>query len=280
MTEPVSLVYLANARFPTTKAHSIQVARMCESFATQGSRVELLVPRLEAEQNDPFAGNKNISIRRIWTTPWRGSRFGFLLSSAIFGVLSTLAVRKRRGILYSIDLDYFSFFLLPFLGRPYFFEIHSAKKPTLFHRWLFRRITGVIAINENVRKALETTFPSLRGKILVFPNGVELAAYNTIKPVSIEHPAVVYTGSFQDWKGLEILPSVARKLPSTHFYLVGGETFPGLNTDALSPNIHLVARQPKERMPAWQSAAYSFWLATDGQCSPAHLFASFWRRSF
>ena len=38
------LVYIANARLPTEKAHGYQISKMCEAFALNGAEVVLLHP--------------------------------------------------------------------------------------------------------------------------------------------------------------------------------------------------------------------------------------------
>ena len=244
------ILYIANARFPSARAHGIQLQSMVEAFARAGVSVELFVPHLPRANAAPIRG---VSVRRVWTTPWRASRIGFLLSSLIFGILSVLTVLPRRGILYSIDLDYFSFFLIPFLGRPYFFEIHSAKRPTLPHRLLFSRATGVIAVNESVRRALEESFPRLRGRTMVFPNGVDLARYEVPPRAGLMRPAAVYTGSFQDWKGVDTVLAGAAALPAVSFYLVGGAAseLPA----ASPPNVSVIPPVAFSEVPAWQKAA-------------------------
>ena len=39
------LIYVANNRLPTEKAHGLQIAQMCEAFAQAGYRVTLVAPR-------------------------------------------------------------------------------------------------------------------------------------------------------------------------------------------------------------------------------------------
>ena len=41
----MKLIYIANARIPTEKAHGIAIARSCEAFARAGVETELIVPR-------------------------------------------------------------------------------------------------------------------------------------------------------------------------------------------------------------------------------------------
>ena len=51
----MKITYLANIRLPTEKAHGIQITKMCESFASLGHEVTLVVPdRVSAITTDPF----------------------------------------------------------------------------------------------------------------------------------------------------------------------------------------------------------------------------------
>ena len=40
----MKLLYIANARIPSEKAHPYQILKMCEAFAQSGAEVELVVP--------------------------------------------------------------------------------------------------------------------------------------------------------------------------------------------------------------------------------------------
>ena len=51
------LIYIANARIPTEKAHGIQIMKMCEAFAGLGVDVEIIVPKRSVKaliNEDPF----------------------------------------------------------------------------------------------------------------------------------------------------------------------------------------------------------------------------------
>lgn len=39
------LLYLANARLPTEKAHGYQICKMCEAFARTGAEITLMYPQ-------------------------------------------------------------------------------------------------------------------------------------------------------------------------------------------------------------------------------------------
>ena len=40
----VKIIYIANVRFPTDKAHGLQIAKTCEALSSLGASVILLVP--------------------------------------------------------------------------------------------------------------------------------------------------------------------------------------------------------------------------------------------
>jgi len=40
----MKIIYIANIRIPTEKAHGIQIVKMCEAFSNQKLKVELVLP--------------------------------------------------------------------------------------------------------------------------------------------------------------------------------------------------------------------------------------------
>lgn len=259
------ITYIANFRFPTEKAHGIQIAKMCEAFAMADIELELVVPKKSGKQADPFVFygiKKNFSVKKIWSPSFFiSSRAGFLLSSAIFGLMSFLhiAFKKDKGIIYSMDLDPVSFVTVPFLKRPYFFDLHGPKKNNVFNRFLFKKINGIITINEAVKQNLEKTFGFLKNKIIVCPNGVdsEKGLIYDKKDVrkklglDTDKKIAVYTGSLQDWKGIETIIESAKKLKDILFYFVGGS-----KEDAgLPENVRFAGWKDFKEMPLWRAAA-------------------------
>src|SRR3989344_1561978 len=67
----MKLVYLAQIRLPSRKAHSVQIMNMCLAFANCGVSVNLIVPRWRlTEISEPFAYygvKRNFSITKIFT---------------------------------------------------------------------------------------------------------------------------------------------------------------------------------------------------------------------
>ena len=51
----MKILYLAQIRLPTEKAHGIQIMKTCEAFAEQGAEVVLVVPSHRGDiRQDPF----------------------------------------------------------------------------------------------------------------------------------------------------------------------------------------------------------------------------------
>ena len=63
--ENSNLFYIANVRMPTEKAHGIQVAKMCEAFASFGAAVTLVLPK-RGSQGDIAAAYGVKKSRLIW----------------------------------------------------------------------------------------------------------------------------------------------------------------------------------------------------------------------
>ena len=262
---------------PNPKAHGIQLAKMCEGFAGAGIDLELILPRkgdssvsLESfyELKNPF----KIKMLRVINL-WPATRIGFNLSAftfalAYFFYLLAERIRGRRGLIYTIDLDQFSFFLIPLLGLPYFFETHAAKRKNFLYRFFLRNAQGIITINSWIKNDLISKFGLNPGKIMVFPNGIdlrmfdsELAQKEARAKLNLAEQAkiIAYIGRFYNWKGLGILPRAAEILPESFtFYLVGGteRQFKDIvGIESLPRNIICLGERDYREIPLWIRAA-------------------------
>lgn len=258
------IFYIAHCRFPNEKAHSLQIAKMCEAFRKAEVPVELIVPQKRGQIEEDtlvfYNLKRQFKITRLWTVDIvSASALGFFISSFVFGLSAFFYLWSRRdkGVLYSIDLDPLSFVGILFLRRPVFFEMHGPKKRTFLNRFLFRRVSGVLAVNKLVKTDLIVNFPWLKDKIVVCPNGVDLEEDTEIDKtaarqklgIPVEARVIVYTGSLQGWKGVETIIEVGRRLPKIDFYFVGGSGEVPLG------NFHFMGFRKHQEMPLWHAAA-------------------------
>ena len=153
----MKITYLANIRLPTEKAHGIQITKMCESFASLGHEVTLVVPdRVSAITTDPFEYyglRRNFIINRLPTyNPKVITAAFFRLQSFLFFILSFwFMLPRKEDLVYSRETG--PLLLLALLGRRFIWEVHTAKGPVLA-RYLARRAVSVVAITAGLKDAL------------------------------------------------------------------------------------------------------------------------------
>lgn len=272
----MKIYYVVNARLPTEKAHGIQIAKMCEALIEAGADVELIAPRREAgarSLKDFYGLRVDAPMTRLWVPDWYGNRIGFVASSFLFALryfwhlFWKYRVRRERFIIYTTDIDQFSFFPIPFLGIPYFVEMHDAKKKTLLFALLLCLARGIIAVNRIIKRELIETFALKDDALIVLPNGVDLSLFQSqesamsaraLLDIPDGRPIAMYVGRVYGWKGLEILPVAAAKLQDVLFYLVGGTADEMRAIGAMDnqpENLICVGPRPFREIPRWLRSA-------------------------
>jgi len=175
----MKLLYIANSRIPTEKAHGVQIMKMCEAFALVGADVELVIPwRFNPIKEDPFYyyGVKNIfKITKIPSVDLvRFGRIGFWVQSLSFaGLMSLYVMFKKADSIYS--RDELSLFFLSFLKRDFLWEIHTNRWNFIIKR-VVRKAVGIIAITEGLKVFLIEN-GCQREKIVVAHDGVDLKMF-------------------------------------------------------------------------------------------------------
>ncbi|MEK7636341.1 MAG: glycosyltransferase [Patescibacteria group bacterium] len=274
------IYYLANARMPTERAHGIQLAKMCEAMIDAGADIELVLPRRATDKKsirEFYSLRRDIPVRKIWTLDIYGwgaigyyiGSVSFMLSYALFFLIKK--IRGERFIIYTIDMDQFSFALVPLLGAPYFVEIHDSKKYSYIYSLLFRNARGLIVINSLIKNEIVENFKlKNQEKILVFPNGIDINFFNieiskeaARKKLNLSQDVKIalYGGQFYQWKGFEIFPKVAKLLNEKEkpiIAIVGAdkhEVLAGLGMKDFPANLKFFGKRPYAEMPLWFVAA-------------------------
>lgn len=268
----MKIYYIANARMPTEKAHGIQIAKMSEALRAGGTNLMLVVPHREQHGSLKtfYHLTHTVPLIRLPVFPygasfWLGS-LSFMI--AVFVFLLCKKLSGERFLVYTIDMDQFSFALLPFLGVPYFVEIHDAKRRGLLFHWLFSCARGVLTINRIIKKKLCSRFGLPEEKVLVFPNGISeeffkagaISKEEARRALDLprEKRVALYAGQFYMWKGLEIFADVARQAPNILWYLAGGtrEVFEKITSIRdIPPNLAFGGIRPYQDMPVLMRAS-------------------------
>src|SRR3989344_5205241 len=238
----MKIYYVANARMPSEKAHGIQLAKMCAAFLLSGADLELVLPRRgHGGSLKEFYGLKvEVPVKRLPVL-----NFGFVLSSVSFMFSYLFYLRtKKDAIVYTIDMDNFSFAFIRLLGFKYFSEIHDSKERNMVWSFFFKKISGVVAINKNIKKNLVKNFGLGEDKIIVKPNGIDLQMFSnkTSKEearkklgLALDKKVAVYVGREISWKGMEILDEAQGLLREE--------------------KIQRVSDRPFQEIPLWLAAA-------------------------
>lgn len=221
----MKLIYVANARIPTEKAHGLQTMKTCEAFARQGAVVELVLPkRHNPITEDPFTYyniERNFKITKLPSFDLvRFGRIGFWIQRLTFllAILPKLASREA-DVIYSRDI--LASFLAVLLGeKRVAYEDHEPISST-WYAFLLHRIPYKVVVAANLLALYES--PGVpTDRVLVAPNGVDLAEFDKVVPdpglwnrlydIPRETRIVLYVGHFYRWKGIYTLLDAAPHL--------------------------------------------------------------------
>lgn len=288
------IFFVVNARMPNEKAHGIQIAKMCEAFVEEGVDLELIVPNRKTHKED-IRSFYNLSVPiRMTKLPiidfYNKGRVLYFFSSLTFmGSYFLYLLWKKAvrcgGIIYTVDMDLFSFALMPLLRMPVFTEMHSAKEKSFLYRLFFSH-TRVITINSIIRDELMERFSIPEKNFLVEPNGVDLTQFNISlskeearKKLNIpqDKKVALYVGRVYQWKGLEVLSRAAALLPKDiKLYFLGGtkEEFRNIIGEKNSEGVNFISARPQNEMPLWLSAADALLVISTKNNKESYLYTS------
>lgn len=264
------ILYIANSRIPTERAHGIQIMKMCEAFTRAGYVVELIIPNISNHiKEDPFLYHdveKIFTIHKVHSVDLvHLGKAGFLIQSFTFALAVALYTRKKHAdVIYSRDEN--SLFVLSFFTRYFYMEVHDNRSNFVI-RHAVRAASGVISITKRL-----TQFYVDKGfspeKFFVAADGVDLKDFGTIISkesarkklnIPLDKKIVVYTGHLYAWKGVDVLAQTIKKLSNdTLIYFVGGiEEDISVLMEEYQENERIISSEhrPHNEIPLWQKAA-------------------------
>ncbi len=194
------LIYIANARLPTEKAHGYQICKMCEAFAQKGLEVMLFHPRRPQENVelkeksvfDYYGVSPLFAVRSLpnwdivtWETLIPSQIFSafFLLHGLLWGLYASLIAKNAfLADLYYTRNSYIAFWLTQ-LRMPTVYEVHAIPKKG--QKYLIQQLAGqsqlklTVALTSFIKQELVAMgFPE--EKILVLPDSVDLAKFTNL----------------------------------------------------------------------------------------------------
>ena|GEM_PF-163660 len=214
--------YVANARFPSEKAQSLQIAQMVDAFGASGLVVELIHPaRANTGSLDAADAQAMYRLRApLWRralpvvdlvklvtidTPWLNRAplpaLAFGVQAASFAVVAVahLAVSPAQ-VIYGRDWAVLGAASAVARGRPVIWEAHDLPERAWSREWLRRvlpRFAGIVAISKGLRTdLLAMGVPA--GRVLVAPDAVAEHAFADVpdrlgarRAIASAHPGIV-----------------------------------------------------------------------------------------
>ena len=286
----MKLLYVANARIPTEKAHGVQIIKMCEAFAQGGAEVELVVPfRVQTAQMrqmkdawsyygvEPcFRLRRLPSLDLLWTIRWMPIQYALFYIQALTFFLCAVVycLWHRSDVIYTRDWMFVLLWLpLRWLrGRTLVLEEHTFPHRggwgARLHLWASRHTDRLVVITHRLKERyVAAGIPAER--VLVAPDGVDLARFalpldraeaRKQLGLPVEATMVCYTGHLFEWKGVYVLADAALHLPDVLFLMVGGmakdqERLRGYVAGQSIENVHLIAHVAPTQVPLFLFAA-------------------------
>ena len=277
------VVLVANARMPSQRAQSMQVAHMAGGFARAGAAATLLHarrhgtpataagavldfyavpagarPALEAV---PCVDWIDRTPRRLQFAPARVQELTFARNAA-----KRVRHRHPRALVYCRELEVAR---LLAGDRRVFLELHRVPGGRLRRRWLTEaaaRCRGVVAISEGVRADL-LALGLDPARVRVEHDAVDLERFAALPArgaaraelgLAVEGPVAVYTGGLLEWKGVDVLVRAAALCPEVSFVIAGGMDADVARIRAAAAglaNVRVDGFQPPARVPLYLAAA-------------------------
>ncbi|MFT5283976.1 MAG: glycosyltransferase involved in cell wall biosynthesis [Planctomycetota bacterium] len=245
------LVLVANARMPSVRAQSLQVAQVAAAFSRAGVKTTLLhalrhpTPSLPEGQDlfdyyaVPTERRPDVvalpNIDWIDRVPTRAQFIPARIQELSFGRKAARWIRKTKpnAWVLSRELETARNLVKGKAKQPVFLEIHRVPAGALRRKWLLeaaQKSGGVVAISGGVREDL-IELGIAADSIVVehdaveasrFANSPSKAEARSSLNIPLDQPVVVYTGGLMMWKGVDILVAAARRLPNYRFVIAGG----------------------------------------------------------
>lgn len=297
----MKIIYIANARIPTEKAHGWQIMKMCEAFSLSGIDLELVLPtRLNTEQfkkTNPFIHYKikeNFKIKTIKTidpvfliNQKAGIYIKLQLLFFIFGLLPYLLFKRNRSDYFFYVRDEQLLPLLQLFSKKIVWEAHNLPTNKKYYLKYWHNCYKIIAITAGLKNELIKDGLS-EDKILVAPDAVDLEQFSVISEskeelrkklgLPLDKNLIVYTGHLYKWKGVQTLADAAEFLSDQELLIIVGGTDQDIldfkNKNQGIKNIMIIGHLPQYEIPDYLKAADVLVLPNSAKSTISNVYTS------
>lgn len=270
------MIYIANVRIPTEKAHGLQIFKMCEALSLSEGKVTLVVPtrKNKLKDKDPFEFyrvDKNFELHYLKTFDPTflfkfPAGFYFKFQTFLFGLsLSKYLIGKSDEVVYTRDQ-----YLLPLLlkmSKKVVWEAHDLPRNKNKYKHLWYKCDKIIAITQGLKdELLQYGVPTY--KVLVAPDAVDLRNFDTSQSqeelrkeldLPLDKNLIFYTGHLYGWKGAHVLAQAASHLSENDLVCFLGGTDEDIkkfrDSFGQEKNIRILGRVESFAVPKYLKAA-------------------------
>lgn len=262
------MLYVANIRLPTEKAHGLHIMKSCEALQNAAQHIQLVVPvrytPITSYPDDYYRIRTPFPITYLSVPDTvRSKFFGFHIQTVLF-TLSTIKYVRRYDpcVVYGRDAVVLLGVAL-FTRHQVVWESHDGSFG-FFSRLLTRRMKGMVVVSKGLKDFYITRGVSAE-RILALPNGVELSDFvhpqtkeASRKRLSLPQDAriALYIGRLDGWKGTDTLIKAAKLLaPDILVAFIGGEKAQVEERRREHPELLFLGERPYSELADNQAAA-------------------------
>ena len=213
----MKLAYFSGSTLPSRQANSVHVMKMCRSFASLDHEVTLYATG-ETDVFDYYGVEKNFNICTVKRPNIRG------LIGILFAYRIVRAAKKESfDTIYSRNL-YASFFSRK-LNIPFIFEVHGMPNNALqliaFKKIIkSKNLIKLVVISTALKKIILENIPEAQTvQIQVAHDAADL---KPLPPSNSKRLTLAYVGSLYQGRGIDLILTIAAKLPQYDFHIIGG----------------------------------------------------------
>ena len=215
------LFYIADFSLPNMSAYALHVLKMCDAFSEKKIEVNLLIQFLDKRENIK-------KLRKDYILKNSYKIIGFfnrklkrnIFTNIYFSLKIFLFLKDKNSDSLIVSRSILPCLLLALMGKKIILEMHTQNTGitrfifTLFRYFKFNNNIKFILIHKNLKKILKLE----KFKCLILDDCVDVRDFKK-KYRSLN--SCVYTGSFIDGKGIDIIIRISKRLPKIKFNLYG-----------------------------------------------------------